>query len=62
MNSFLLKHKGEVIGIVETRVKRHRAKKIQKQFGREWDFFANYDYAPNGRNLVMLEMQQYLLC
>lgn len=38
-----------VIGILETKVKLHKAVAIQKKFGSKWCWQCNSDYSPKGR-------------
>ncbi|KAK9704781.1 hypothetical protein RND81_07G010500 [Saponaria officinalis] len=47
---FLLKHRVDVMGLVETRVKVHSAGRIgAKLFGHNWGLVNNYQFHPNGR-------------
>ncbi|XP_070019439.1 uncharacterized protein [Nicotiana sylvestris] len=46
---FLLGKKIDLIGCLETRVKQHKAVKIIRKFGNDWEFYIDYTHAPNGR-------------
>jgi hypothetical protein len=45
----LLANKVNIVGLLETRVKPHRATGIQKKFGRDWRWEHNYDHSRKGR-------------
>ncbi|KAK9705410.1 hypothetical protein RND81_07G054700 [Saponaria officinalis] len=50
LRHFLLKHRVDVMGLVETRVKAHNASSIgSKLFGHNWGVADNYQFHPNGR-------------
>ncbi|KAK9675707.1 hypothetical protein RND81_11G025200 [Saponaria officinalis] len=50
LRHFLLKHRVDVMGLVEIRVKTHNAGMIgAKLFGHNWGLVNNYQYHPNGR-------------
>ncbi|XP_019225713.1 PREDICTED: uncharacterized protein LOC109207281 [Nicotiana attenuata] len=39
----------DLIGCLETRVKQHKAVKVIRKFGNDWEFYTDYTHAPNGR-------------
>ncbi|KAK9665887.1 hypothetical protein RND81_14G143200 [Saponaria officinalis] len=50
LRSFLLLHKVDLVGILETRVKEHNALGVQRKvFPRGWKLVSNYQCHPNGR-------------
>lgn len=42
-------HSVNVLGILETKVKAHKVKAIQKRFGSHWNWQDNYVFSPKGR-------------
>ncbi|XP_019257622.1 PREDICTED: uncharacterized protein LOC109235826 [Nicotiana attenuata] len=53
VKTFLAKNKVDVMGRIETRVKEHKAKKIQKKIAQGWNVYCNYPYAENGRIWIL---------
>ncbi|XP_019241489.1 PREDICTED: uncharacterized protein LOC109228125 [Nicotiana attenuata] len=43
----------DVMGCIETRVKEHKAEKIQKKIAQRWNVCYNYSYAVNGRIWIL---------
>lgn len=55
LKTFLAVNKVDFMGCIETRVKEHKAKRIQNKFARGWKIQCNYSQAVEWENLAVLE-------
>lgn len=58
LKSFLLKNKVDLIGCLETKVRAHKADKIKKYLGDEWEVFTDYLVVSYGRIWVCWKRQK----
>ncbi|XP_075083356.1 uncharacterized protein LOC142167099 [Nicotiana tabacum] len=57
LKAFLFKNKITVLGCLETKVKTWNAKKVRIKIGNDWEVFANYTHAPNGKIWILWKTQ-----
>lgn len=55
--AFLHKNKVTILGCLETKVKTWNAKRVRRKVENDWEVFANYTQAPNGRIWLMWKTQ-----
>ncbi|XP_060212210.1 uncharacterized protein LOC132639819 [Lycium barbarum] len=49
LRSFLLKHRIDLLGCLETKIKQRKVEKFRRFFGENWTWYVDYSLEPNGR-------------